>query len=103
MQDYMKAPHLRFKDPSQRSQELKRETAVLHKQLSSRLGKPERKLLLRLVDLEDTLRGQTNLDSFISGFRLADGIHRELSEQPPYSFDQEEERRVCELFERKER
>ncbi len=103
MRDYMKALHWRFKDPSQRSQELEREVAVLHRQLSSRLEKPERKLLLRLVDLEDTLRGQTNLDSFISGFCLADGIHRELMERPPYSFDQEEEWQVCELFERKER
>lgn len=103
MQDYMKALHLRFKDPSQRSQKLEQESAVLHRQLSARLAKPERKLLLRLVDLEDTLRGQTNLDSFVSGFRLADGIHRELSDQPPYSFNQEEERQVRELLERKER
>ncbi len=59
--------------------------------------------MLRLVDLEDTLRNQTSLDSFTSGFRLADGIHRELMEQPPYSFDREEEQRACELFTRKER
>ncbi len=103
MQDYIKALHLRFKNPSQRSQKLEREAAALHRQLSSCLAKPERKLLLRLVDLEDTLRGQTSLDSFTSGFRLAGGIHRELMEQPPYSFDQEEEWQVCELFEKKER
>ncbi len=102
MRDYMRALHLRFNDPSQRSQELEREAAILHKQLSARLAKPERKLLLRLIDLEDTLRNQTSLDSFISGFRLADGIHQELMEQPPYSFEAEEERRACELSERKE-
>ncbi len=102
MNDYMRALHLRFKNPSQRSQELEREATILHKQLSSRLAKPERKLLLQLVDLEDTLRNQTSLDSFISGFRLADGIHRELMEQPPYSYEKEEERRACEQLERKE-
>ncbi len=101
MQDYMRALHLRFTNPSQRSQELEREAAALHKRLSSRLAKPERKLLLQLVDLEDTLRNQTSLDSFTSGFRLADGIHRELMEQPPYSFDREEERQACESLERK--
>ncbi len=102
MRDYMRALHLRFKNPSRRSQELKQQTDVLHRQLASRLAKPERKTLLRLVDLEDMLQNQSNLDSFMSGFRLAVGIQRELMEQPPYSFDAEEEQRACELIKRKE-
>ncbi len=102
MRDYMRALHLRFKNPSRRSQELKQQADVLHKQLASRLAKPERRILLRLVDLEDALRSQSNLDSFMSGFRLASGIQRELLEQPPYSFEAEEEPRACEIFKRRE-
>ncbi len=101
MRDYMQALYLRFKNPSQRSQELERETSILHKQLSARLAKPERRMLLRLVDLEDTLRNQTSLDSFMSGFRLAGGIQQELMEQPPYSFEAEEGQQGCERLERK--
>lgn len=52
-------------------------------------------MLLRLTDLEDALRDQTNLDSFMSGFRLASGINQELMEEPPYSFAREEEERAC--------
>ena len=59
-------------------------------------------MLLQLADLEDALRDQSNLDSFVSGFRLASGIQRELLEQPPYSFETEEEQRAREIFERKE-
>ncbi len=97
MLDYMRALHLRFKNPSRQSQELEQQATVLHRQLASRLSKPERKMLLRLVDLEDALRNQSNLDSFVSGFRLASGIQRELLEQPPYSFEAEEEQRACEM------
>jgi len=102
MLDYMKALHLRFKNSSQRSRELEQQITVLHRQLASRLTKPERKILLRLVDLEDALRNQSNLDSFMSGFRLASGIQRELLEQPPYSFEAEEEQRAYEVIKRKE-
>ncbi len=102
MLDYMRVLHLRFKNPSRQSQELKQQVTVLHRQLASRLSKPERKMLLRLVDLEDALRSQSNLDSFVSGFRLASGIQRELLEQPPHSFETEEEQRAREMFERKE-
>ena len=103
MRDYMRALCLRFRNPSQQTQELERKINVLHKQLALQLAKPERSILLRLVDLEIALRNQTDLDSFVSGFRLAGGIQRELSEQPPYSFEAEEERPVCERLRRKER
>ena len=102
MLDYMTALYLRFKSPSQRSQDLKQQVTILYRQLASRLEKPERKMLLQLVDLEDALRDQSNLDSFVSGFRLGNGIQRELLEQPPYSFETEEEQRAREMFERKE-
>ena len=102
MLDYVTALHLRFRSPSQRSQDLKQQVTIPHRQLASRLEKPERKILLQLVDLEDALRDQSDLDSFVSGFHLASGIQRELLEQPPYSFETEEEQRAREMFERKE-
>ena len=63
--------------------------------ISSRLAKEDRKLLLRLVDMEDNLRGLATLHSFTCGYRLACGIHRELAEEAMYSFAKEEEERAC--------
>ncbi len=88
MYDYMKALHLRFENHAKQARKLEQTVNTLHRQLGSRLGKKERKMLLRLTDLEDALRDQTNLDSFMSGFRLASGINQELMEEPPYSFRQ---------------
>lgn len=45
--------------------------------------------------MEDSLRGLATLHSFICGYRLACGIHRELAEEPVYSFAREEEERAC--------
>ena len=41
--------------------------------------------------MEDHLRGHATLHSFTCGYRLACGIHRELAEEPMYSFAKEEE------------
>ena len=42
-----------------------------HKALIAALEKPERKLVLRIIDAQDSIREQTSLDSFIAGFELA--------------------------------
>ena len=42
-------------------------------QLTRLLDEPERKLLLKMADLEDALREEACLNSFISGYRLAQG------------------------------
>ncbi|MBE6964263.1 MAG: hypothetical protein E7443_06690 [Ruminococcaceae bacterium] len=95
MYDYMKALQRQFETNPQSIQELNDEINHIHKELSSRLAKEERKLLLRLVDMEDHLRGTATLHSFTCGYRLACGIHRELAEEPIYSFAKEEEERAC--------
>ena len=41
------------------------------------------------------MRGHATLHSFTCGYRLACGIHRELAEEPMYSFAKEEEERAC--------
>ena len=95
MYDYMKALQRQFESKPRSIQELSDEVDRTHKELSSRLAKEERKLLLRLVDLEDNLQSVATLHSFTCGYRLACGIHRELAEEPPYSFAKEEEERAC--------
>lgn len=94
MYDYMKALQRQFETTPRSIQDLADEVSQAYKELSSRLGKEERKLLLRLVDMEDDLRGVATLHSFTCGYRLACGIHRELAEEPSYSFAKEEEERV---------
>ena len=49
--------------------------------------------MLQLADLENELREETSLTSFIAGFQLGIGIAGELE---PYSFEDEEERRAIE-------
>ena len=95
MYDYMKALQRQFETNSKSVQTLNDEINRTHKELSSRLAKEDRKLLLRLVDMEDSLRGHATLHSFTCGYRLACGIHRELAEEPMYSFAKEEEKRAC--------
>ena len=95
MYDYMKALQRQFETKPRSIQDLSDEVDRTHKELSSRLAKEDRKLLLRLVDMEDNLRGQATLHSFTCGYRLACGIHRELAEERMYSFAKEEEERAC--------
>lgn len=95
MYDYMKALQRQFETKPQSIQDLNAEVDRTHKELSSRLAKEDRKLLLRLVDMEDNLRGHATLHSFTCGYRLACGIYREITEEPTYSFAREEEERAC--------
>ena len=95
MYDYMKALQRQFETKPRSIQDLSAEVDRTHKELSSRLAKEDRKLLLRLVDMEDNLRGLATLHSFTCGYRLACGIHRELAEEAMYSFAKEEEERAC--------
>ena len=104
MRDYMKALYHRFETPSRRAEYLDRKIKRTHSQLARLLGKSEKKLLLRIADMEDELRDEACLNSFISGFRLAQGIQQELlAYQPPYSFEAEDERQACESWERRDK
>ena len=94
MYDYMKALQRQFETDCQSIQDLNDEVNRTHRELSSRLAKEDRKLLLRLVDMEDNMRGVATLHSFVCGYRLACGIHKELAEEPTYSFAKEEEERA---------
>ncbi len=91
MPEYLKALHERFTRETSQAKIILRERDKILARLRGRLGKSQRILLLHLLDLEDDLRDQTSLDSFLSGIRLARGIEQELGEIPPYSFDDENE------------
>jgi len=98
MYDYMRALRQRFDAPPQ-CEAFNRELNRVHDELHKRLDKQNQKLLLRLIDLENALRDEASLHSFISGYRMTCGIQRELSARPPYSFDKEEEEHAKELNE----
>ena len=58
--------------------EQENEVEECHKALIATLEKPERKLVLRIIDAQDSIREQTSLDSFIAGFELAWRLSAEL-------------------------
>ena len=58
--------------------EQEREVEECHKALIAALAKPERKLVLGIIDAQDSIREQTSLDSFIAGFELAWKLSIEL-------------------------
>ena len=49
----------------------KQEIEECHQALIERLDKPERRLVLRIIDAKDRIAEDTSIDSFISGFELA--------------------------------
>ena len=56
-----------------------REIEECHRALIEALGKPERRLVLKIIDAKDHISEDTSLDSFISGFRLAWRLSAELN------------------------
>ena len=54
-----------------------------------------RRKLLRLLDAQNALLVEAALMSFTAGFKLAWGMAKELEADGLYSFEQEEEERIC--------
>lgn len=96
----MTALQRRFHITSERSAELAREARAAYDTLHDTLNREQQKLLLRLIDAETSYRDEEKLDAFFSGYRLADGVHRELLTIPPYSYEGENERQAQEAFRR---
>ena len=98
MKDYMMTLHQRFcKEPDCR--EVRKELEAVHQDLYQVLDRRGQAQLLKLADLENELLDETSLESFLSGFKLALGIAAELA--PSYSFDDDEEQRVCEALQQR--
>ena len=88
MFDYMRALHARFC----RAPELQKVRAELdrsYREIKARLGQQDQETLLQLADLENELREETSLTSFIAGFQLGMGI---VGEMERYCFEDEEEK-----------
>lgn len=61
-----------------RFDEQENEVKECHKALIEVLAKPERKLVLRIIDAQDYIKSETPVDSFIAGFELAWRLSAEL-------------------------
>ena len=59
--------------------QLKDEIERCHQELIEKLSKPERKLVLQIIDCKDQIAEDLSIDSFIAGFRLAWKLGQELN------------------------
>ena len=59
--------------------EQENEVEECHKALIEALAKPERKLVLQIIDAQNLMIEQRSVDSFICGFRLAWEMANELN------------------------
>ena len=93
MYDYMKALRARFdkKPPEQ----LVRAVQSAREEVREGMDDEKRKKLLRLLDAQNILLEEATLMSFTAGFKLAWGMAKELEADGLYSFEREEEERIC--------
>ena len=79
MNETLKSLHDRFYTPLPLA-EYEQEVETCHHQLIERLEKPERKLVLRIIDTQNHIIEERSLDSFLCGlslaWELADEMHR---------------------------
>lgn len=59
--------------------QLKVEIEHCHQELIEKLDKPERRLVLQIIDCKDQVAEDLSIDSFIAGFRLAWKLSQELN------------------------
>ena len=93
MYDYMKALQKRF--DRQEYPELAEQVERVHEELLRNMDAAGRKKLLRLPDAQNALLVEAKLMSFTAGFKLAWGMAKELETDGLYSFEREEEERIC--------
>ena len=58
---------------------LKAEIERCHQELIEKLDKPERRLVLQIIDCKDQIAEDLSIDSFIAGFRMAMRLSQELN------------------------
>ena len=58
---------------------LKAEIEHCHQELIEKLDKPERRLVLQIIDCKDQIAEDLSIDSFICGFHLAWKLSQELN------------------------
>ena len=78
MNELMKALYDSFYERLPATQ-LKDEIERCHQELIEKLEKPERRLVLQIIDCKDQIAENLSIDSFIAGFRLAWKLSQELN------------------------
>ena len=78
MNNALKKFYYRFYTPLPMA-ESEQEIETCHQQLIERLEKPERKLVLQIIDTQNHIIKERSLDSFRRGFRLAWELAGELN------------------------
>lgn len=78
MRNTLKLLYDRFYTPVPMA-EAEQEIEVCHRQLIERLEKPERKLVLRIMDNQGLIAEGRSMDSFYCGFKLAWELAYELN------------------------
>lgn len=77
MNELLKALYDNFYEPLPETK-LKKEIEDCHQQLIEALDKPERRLVLQIIDDKDQIAENRAIDSFIAGFKLAWKLNEEL-------------------------
>ena len=93
MYDYMKALQKRF--DRQEHSELDKQVEYAQEELRRDMDAVGREKLLRMIDTQNSLLAESTLMSFTAGFKLAWGMAKELEADGLYSFEKEEEERIC--------
>ena len=93
MYDYMKALQKRF--DCQSHPDLDTQIKNAQEELRRDMDAAGRRKLLRLLGAQNTLLVESKLMSFTAGFKLAWGMAKELEADGLYSFEREEEERIC--------
>ena len=78
MNELLKALYDNFYEPLPETK-LKKEIEDCHQQLIAALDKPERRLVLQIIDDKDQIAENRSIDSFTAGFRLAWRLGLELN------------------------
>ena len=78
MNELLKALYDGFYEPLL-APKLKTEIEACPQELIERLEKPERRLVLQIIDCKDQIAEDLSIDSFIAGFRLAMRLSQELN------------------------
>ena len=78
MNEQLKALYDYFYEPLPVAR-LKQEIEDCHQALIAALEKPERRLVLQIIDAKDQIAEDRSIDSFIAGFRLAWRLNNELN------------------------
>ena len=78
MNEMLKALYDNFYEKLSTTQ-LRAEIERCHQELIEKLDKPERKLVLQIIDCKDQIAEDLSIDSFISGFSLAWRLANELN------------------------